>query len=99
MDHSADPVRRRLLGHVAAALSLIPLAARAADPALSEADPAAKAVEYIEDGSHAKDAQKGAVCANCGLYNGASGAARGACSLFPGKTVTAAGWCNKWSGF
>ena len=73
--------------------------ARGADlPLLSESDPAAKAVDYVEDAKRAKNAQPGALCSNCSIYSGAESAAQGACTLFPGKLVKAAGWCKSWSG-
>lgn len=103
MENAMKSSRRALLRNLALGLSLVPVTARvalAADaPLISEKDPAATAVQYVEDASHAQGAQSGAVCANCGLYNGAAGAAQGPCSLFPDKSVKAAGWCNKWVGF
>ena len=99
-----DEERRGLLRRVAIGLSLAPLAtlaparARAADlPLLSESDPAAKAVGYVEDAKKAKDATSGALCSNCSIYSGAEGAATGTCTLFPGKRVKASGWCKSWS--
>jgi hypothetical protein len=72
--------------------------ARAADlPLLSPAAPAAKAVHYAEDASQDKRAPKGATCANCALYGGATGAAQGPCQVFPGRSVKAGGWCSSWS--
>ena len=70
----------------------------AADAALlNPAEPAAKAVRYVEDASHAKGATPGSTCANCALYLGASGSAQGACQIFAGKQVKAAGWCTSWA--
>ena len=99
-----DNERRMLLRRVAIGLSLTPLAvlapprARAADlPLLSEADPAAKAVGYVEDAKKAKDATSGALCSNCSIYSGDEGATTGTCTLFPGKRVMAKGWCKSWS--
>ena len=96
--------RRHLLEKLAAAASLIGMAqlqsrsARAADaPPLSEDDPAAKAVKYVEDATKAKGAMPGSTCANCGLYTGKSGAKSGPCQIFPGKSVVAAGWCASWA--
>lgn len=102
MDKPVNASRRSLLKNVAMAVSLAPLAvhrARAAEmPLISEQDPAALAVQYVDDASHAKNAQNGALCSNCSIYSGAAGAAQGPCTLFPGNFVKAAGWCNKWSG-
>ncbi|HEX2791870.1 MAG TPA: high-potential iron-sulfur protein [Steroidobacteraceae bacterium] len=105
MNEPRNPGRRALLRRAALGLSLAPLAlceappaAAAALPLISEQDPAAKAVHYVEDASRAKDAASGADCSNCSLYGAAAGAAQGSCSLFPGKLVKAAGWCSSWSG-
>lgn len=104
MNELRNPGRRALLQHAALGLSLTQLAlvespaASGAEPALlSEQDPAARAVQYLEDASRAKGAQSGADCSNCSIY-GATGPAQGTCALFPGKLVKAKGWCNKWSG-
>ena len=101
-----NPGRRALLRRAALGLSLAPLvlgetpSAAVAELALiSEQDPAAKAVQYVEDASRSKAAAaSGANCSNCSLYSAASGAAQGSCTLFPGKLVKAAGWCSSWSG-
>ena len=97
--------RRALLRRVALGLTLVPLAgaasrrAHAADlPLLSESDPAAKALGYVEDAHKAKGAQAGALCSNCSVYGGEDGATAGPCTLFPGKWVKANGWCKSWSG-
>jgi hypothetical protein len=98
-----SPLRRVLLQRLALGLSLgsLLLEARktpaAAASLISEQDPAAKEVQYVEDAKRAKAAGSGADCSNCSLY-GAAAADRGSCSLFPGKLVKATGWCNKWSG-
>jgi hypothetical protein len=100
LDELGDPQRRTLLKRAAWGLSIAPatLAALAAEPALlSVQDPAAKAVHYVEDASHAQGAASGADCSSCSIY-GATGADRGTCTLFPGKLVKATGWCSSWSG-
>lgn len=94
----SDPSRRRLLTRVALGLSMSPLALAADPPLLSEQDPKAKEVHYVEDANRAKDAQAGANCANCSIYSATAGASAGQCTLFPGKLVKAAGWCSSWSG-
>jgi len=93
------------LRRLALGLTVFPLAslqtrrAQAADlPLLSETDPAAKALDYVEDATRAKGAQSGSLCSNCSVYGGADGAAAGPCTLFPGKSVKANGWCKSWSG-
>ncbi len=104
MNELRNPGRRALLKRTAVGLSIAPLAlgrspaALGADlPLISEQDPAAKAVHYLEDASRAKEATSGTDCSNCSLY-GAAGAKQGTCTLFPGKLVKAAGWCSAWSG-
>ncbi|HEY3729981.1 MAG TPA: high-potential iron-sulfur protein [Steroidobacteraceae bacterium] len=100
MSAPESPERRVLLQRLAVGLSLLldeRVAQGAAAALISEQDPAAKAVQYVEDAKRAKGAESGADCSNCSLY-GSAGADRGSCSLFPGKLVKAAGWCSKWSG-
>lgn len=102
-----SPARRRLLRRLALGLSLAPVATTPAAPApgagsaalplLSESDPAAKKLRYVEDARHATGAAEGTSCESCSLYSGAGGADRGSCTLFPGKLVKAAGWCTSWS--
>jgi High potential iron-sulfur protein len=93
--------RRRFLrltvGAAAAALaaSSLPRLARAADaPHVTESDPTAKALGYVEDAGTTKDPKHkaGDVCANCQFYSGAS-SGFGPCQLFPGKAVSSKGWC------
>jgi hypothetical protein len=91
-----NPARRVLLQRVALGLSVTALAS-AADPLLSEQDPEAKKVHYVEDAGRAKEAQAGSNCSNCSIYS-AMGDTQGSCTLFKGKRVKAAGWCNAWSG-
>jgi hypothetical protein len=100
-----SPSRRRLLKRLvlgvsvtAVALARAPRARAAAQlPLLSADAPEAKAVHYAEDASTSKRAPKGATCANCGLYQGATGSTEGPCQLFPGRDVKAKGWCSSWS--
>ena len=95
--------RRRLLQRLALGVSVAPLAAgglrdtfAATTPLLLVNAPEAKAVKYVEDAKDAQGATPGSNCANCGLYQGPSGATQGPCQLFPGKEVKAAGWCSSW---
>jgi hypothetical protein len=104
MDQSTLISRRRLLTSGALAAALAPLvvcemstAVATAAPLVSPAEPAARAVKYVEDAKHAQGASAGSSCANCALYQGAGGSARGACQIFPGKEVLAAGWCSSWA--
>jgi hypothetical protein len=73
----------------------IPFTADAALPLLNPAEPAAKALKYAEDARQAPT--PGSTCANCALYQGAAGSARGPCQLFPGRDVVAGGWCSSWA--
>ena len=93
--------RRRFLklaaGTTAAALVVggMPRLLRAQDlPHVSESDPTAKALGYVEDASKTQDPKHkaGDVCANCQFYSGGA-AGYGPCQLFPGKAVSAKGWC------
>jgi len=89
-----------LLRKIALAASLSTLATaqlRADDmPLISEADPEAKAVKYVEDAAKAKEAA-GNRCDTCSLYLGHDGSTQGGCQIFKGKQVKAAGWCASWA--
>ena len=96
--------RRRLLRVSGISAAAVPLAAvfmrtaHGADaPLIAPTDPAAVAVQYVEDAAQSKAAEPGSKCANCALYEGAPDSAQGACSVFKGKQVKAAGWCTAWS--
>ena len=98
--------RRSILTRLALGMALAPIAAalrqaRAGDaaslPLLSVDAPEAKAVKYVENAHQAKDKVPDSSCANCGLYQGATGSTQGPCQLFPGKAVRAAGWCSSWA--
>lgn len=93
--------RRRFLklaaGTTAAAAMLggLPRFARAADlPHVTDADPTAKALDYVEDASKSTNPKHkaGDNCANCQFYSGGP-SGYGPCALFPGKSVNAKGWC------
>ena len=93
--------RRRFLkiaaGTTVAAVVIggLPRFARAADlPALTESDPSAKALNYVETATKSTNAKHkaGDDCANCQFYSGGP-TGRGPCQLFPGKSVNAKGWC------
>ena len=92
--------RRRLLKRIALAASLGSLATaqlRADDlPLISESDPEAKTVKYVEDATKAKEAA-GNRCDTCSLYLGGNGSTEGTCQIFKGKRVKAAGWCTAWA--
>ena len=93
--------RRRLLKlaagttAVAVVLGVMPRFARAADlPHVTDADPTAKALDYVEDASKSTNPKQkaGDSCANCQFYSGGP-TGYGPCALFPGKSVNAKGWC------
>jgi High potential iron-sulfur protein len=59
---------------------------------LTEADPQAKALQYVAVSKIA-----GKQCNNCALYQGKPDSAAGGCSLFAGKQVSAKGHCSAWA--
>lgn len=67
-------------------------------PHLTDADPTAKVMNYIEDASASKNAlyKAGSTCANCQFYHGPD-VGYGTCQLFPGKAVNAKGWCTSYT--
>jgi hypothetical protein len=101
MSHS--PSRRQLLKRLAFGAVTTPLAIGtfktwASDQALlAPSSQAAQKVHYVEDAKKAKDASAGASCANCALYQGASGSSQGPCQLFPENDVVSTGWCSSWA--
>ena len=98
--------RRQTLKHLllaAGAVAAWPQRARSADlPHLSEKDPQAVALGYVEEATRA-DAKKftgydkSQSCENCVQLQGTEGAAFRPCQLFPGKAVAAKGWCSGWT--
>jgi len=66
-------------------------------PHLTDADPTAKAMDYVDDATTSKNKlyKPGSVCANCQLYSGGT-SGYGDCQLFPGKLVSAKGWCTSY---
>jgi High potential iron-sulfur protein len=76
-----------------------PTRARAQDlPHLTQDDPMAQALMYVEDASTAQNPryQAGQMCSNCMQIQGEDGAAWRPCAIFPGKLVSAGGWCSVW---
>lgn len=67
-------------------------------PHLTDTDPTAKAMGYVDDAATSKNKlyRPGSVCANCQLYSGGT-AGYGDCQLFPGKLVSARGWCTSYT--
>ena len=101
---NSDNSRRRFIKLGVLGLATVPLSnlalrgAWAADK-VSESDPMAKSLGYVEDAAKADQAKRGGTdrfCHNCQLYSGKAGEASGSCSLFQGKLVTANGWCSAW---
>ena len=102
---SAAKARRRFLKTIAIGVAAVmaggtvrKLQAAGDEPHLSDADPTAKAMDYVEDASTSKNPlyKPGSICANCQFYSGgASG--YGECQLFPGKLVNARGWCTSYT--
>jgi len=76
-----------------------PSVSAAADtPHVSESDPTAKALGYVEDASKVDKTKfpafkPGAHCATCNFYQGKAADAYAPCQIFPGKSVAAKGWC------
>jgi hypothetical protein len=69
---------------------------------LSESDPKAQAVGYVEDASKVDKAKfpgyaAGQTCANCSLFQGSAKDAYGGCTLFGDKQVAARGWCSSYT--
>jgi len=58
---------------------------------LSEDDPTAQALKYIEVSE-----TEGQYCENCMYIQGEDGAEWRPCGIFPGKVVAAKGWCSAW---
>jgi hypothetical protein len=88
---------------VAAALSGAGLGSALADsetlPKVSEDDPMAKALNYVENAKtvDAAKRQSDRFCNNCSLYAGDAEDKWAGCGIFPGKSVAGAGWCSAWA--
>jgi hypothetical protein len=100
--------RRVIIARSLAAGAFIPffgltaLGARAAGlTPLDPADPTAKSLNFVTDGSKVdpkanptyKPTQK---CASCAQYQGKPGDSSGGCNIFAGHSVPANGWCKAW---
>jgi High potential iron-sulfur protein len=100
---SATESRRRFL-KTAIIASSVTIAAGAMhklfadEPHLTDADPTANAMDYVEDATKSKNKlyKPGSACANCQLYTGGA-TGYGSCQLFPGKLVSATGWCTSYT--
>ncbi|WP_114809729.1 high-potential iron-sulfur protein [Paraburkholderia kururiensis] len=100
--------RRQFLGHVmvvsagVAPALLLSRNALAADEKVSESDPTAKSLGYVEDAARADKARfpiyaAGQSCGTCSLFQGKSGDAWGSCVLFGTKLVASGGWCSSYT--
>jgi len=70
-------------------------------PRLTEDDPTALALGYVDDAATTDTAKwanykAGQDCANCLQIQGNDGDAWRPCGIFPGKSVAAKGWCSVW---
>lgn len=103
------PSRRQFLATVAcgAAACVVAAVAHRAPaqsgdlPLLSESDPTAKALGYVDDVAKVPAGEPllkpDARCANCLHYQGRPEAATAPCALFPGKAVPGKAWCKAWA--
>lgn len=78
-----------------AGVAMLPRVRAADAPLLREQDPLARQHQYLADAAHSADPSHN--CANCALYQGASGNPSGPCLLFSGVQVLAAGTCKDWA--
>ena len=78
------------------------LAQSAEQARLDVKDPAAIALDYLENAAKV-DTKKypqyvpGSNCENCLQLQGTAGNSYRPCSLFPGKLVSVRGWCKAWT--
>ena len=97
--------RRRFVATAGAATAaatsgfIVAPALGASAPRVSEADPTAKALNYVHDARNADAAKRFSdrYCFNCALYSGTSDDEYAKCSVFPGKLVAGKGWCSVWA--
>ncbi|MEE4163046.1 MAG: high-potential iron-sulfur protein [Woeseiaceae bacterium] len=71
-------------------------------PKLTEDDPMAQAMKYVNDASTVDPASRpnpieNQRCANCALIQGEDGQEWRPCQIFPGKLVNTNGWCSVWA--
>ena len=68
-------------------------------PRVNEADPMAKALNYVHDAGTVDAAKRFSdrFCNNCALYAGSVEDEWAGCSIFPGKNVAGRGWCTAWA--
>lgn len=68
---------------------------------LSDSDPMAVALAYVEDAKNVDTANNptfkpGNDCSNCAQFKNPGADGLGSCALFPGKGVPASAWCKAW---
>lgn len=71
-------------------------------PKLTEDDPMAQAMKYVNDASTVDAASRPnpaekQYCGNCALVQGEDGQEWRPCQIFPGKLVNNNGWCSVWA--
>lgn len=88
--------RRGFLLLAAAAGGLVGPAKSQDAATLSEADPKAKTLHYVEDAKRSPG-DPTHLCSTCGLYQGDYKSAQGPCLLFPKYLVKATGTCSGWA--
>ena len=95
--------RRTFLMTLAAGSAALTTAQQAmAQAKLSETDPQAVALGYVENATKA-DTKKypkyaaGQTCSNCALYQAKATDPMGGCPLFGTKQVAGKGWCSAWA--
>ncbi len=91
-----------LLETLALGMGTVLVTQASAQTMLAESDSQASALGYKADATQIDKAKQtryaaGQICANCALFQGASGAAAGGCPLFAGKQVAAKGWCSAYA--
>lgn len=98
------PSRRVFLMQVAAASSMLGVAAsaQAAAPMVAETDAQAMSLGYKADATKVDKAKypkyaAGQLCSNCALYQGKATDAAAGCGIFPGKQVAGKGWCSAYA--
>jgi hypothetical protein len=97
---------RSISGLAAASAVGVPIgsmaqAAKAPAPKLSESDPQATALGYVDDTSRADQKKfpkhaNSQQCSGCQLYQGQATDPTAPCTIFAGKQVAAKGWCSAW---
>jgi hypothetical protein len=69
---------------------------------ISESDPQAKALGYVDDSARADKSKfpkhtTAQRCDNCQLFQGKAGDPQAPCAVFGGKLVAGPGWCSAYT--